>query len=159
MTDQPPSSSTSSDSPAEGSRFDPMRTLRSIGDSVSRVIEDGLASINAVGPINLDIYETEDSVVVKAGPMWGVDVENVDVSITGDTLTLKGETRPEVDIPAEAYLRRERKFGEFSRTVKIPRALKAGEASADLRDGILTIVIPKEENPQPKVVNIRTVNG
>ncbi|HRE47677.1 MAG TPA: Hsp20/alpha crystallin family protein [Aggregatilineales bacterium] len=142
----------------DASRFDPMKSLSNLRDSVSRVVEDGLSALGGQ-LIQIDIYETETTVVVQAGPLWGIDVETIDVAITGETLTLKGKTHSDPAVPAESYLRRERKFGEFNRAVKIPQAVKPNEAKADLRDALLTITLPKEENPQPKVVTIRAASS
>ncbi len=142
--------------PNEG--FDPMRTLGNIRDSVNRFLEDNVTGGTAGAQIlPLDIYETETSVIVKAGPLCGIEPEAIDVSITADMLTVKGETKPDEEIDPEKYLRRERKFGEFARSVKIPRTIKPEEAVADFKDGLLIITIPKVENPEPKVINVRSV--
>jgi HSP20 family protein len=139
--------------------FDPKRTLGSIRESVGKFIEDGISAVTGAQHLPLDIYETETSVIVKAGPFWGIEPEALDVSFTGDTLTIKGIITPDDDIPAERYLRRERKFGPFTRSVKIPRAVKAEESVADFKDGLLIITLPKLEEPEPKVINIRSVGG
>jgi HSP20 family protein len=142
--------------PNEG--FDPMRTLGNIRESVNRFLEDNLTGSAAGAQIlPLDIYETETSVIVKAGPLYGIEPEAIDVSITADLLTIKGETKPDEEIAPEAYLRRERKFGDFVRSIKIPRTIKPEQAVADFRDGLLFITIPKVETPEPKVINVRSI--
>lgn len=148
--------------------FDPMKSLNSMLDSVSKIVENGLSAVvdglNNVsgGALNLpvDIAETETTVIVKAGPIHGVQPEDIDVSITSDVLTIKGEVRGDED-PSESvtYLRRERKTGSFTRSVKIPRAVRGDQAVADFKGGMLTITLPKVEESTPKVINIRSVDA
>ncbi len=138
--------------------FDPMKTLNSLRDSLNRFLEDGMSLANGSQLLPVDVLETETSVVVKAGPLLGVKPENIDVSIVGDKLTIKGESKAE-DSPEEAnYIRRERRFGAFSRTVTIPRPVKADQAAANFKDGMLTITLPKLEEPGPKVINVNPVD-
>ena len=139
--------------------FDPMKALNTIRDSVNRIIEDGLSAANGAQLLPVDIYATDTSVVVKAGPLLGVKPEDIDVSIVGDKLTIKGETKPESGADAANYLRRERKFGAFSRTVLIPVPVKADQSSASFKEGMLTITIPKSEDAGPKVINVEPIEG
>jgi HSP20 family protein len=139
--------------------FDPLKRLNEIRDSVSRIIEDGISIATGAQLVPVDVYETDTSVVVKAGPILGAQPENIDVSLVGDTLTIKGETRPEEEVGTESYLRRERKFGTFTRAVTIPRPVKADQAVASFKNGILTITLPKTEEPQPKVINVKPVDS
>lgn len=139
--------------------FDPLRSINNLRESVSRFIEDGLSAVGGGHSLPVDIYETENAVVVKAGPLFGIEPEGIDVSVTADTLTIKGETKPDEDIAPESYLRRERKFGAFSRSVKIPRAIHADQAVADFKNCILTITLPKVEDTDPKVINVRPANS
>ncbi len=102
----------------------------------------------------MDIYETDDAVIVKTAPMIGVQPEDIDVSITADALTIRGETRPEDDVQSDSYLRRERKYGPFSRTVSIPRPVKADQAVADFKEGVLIITLPKADEARPRTINV-----
>jgi HSP20 family protein len=142
--------------------FDPMKTLNSLRDSVGRFIEDGISMATGAQLLPVDVYETDTSVIVKAGPLLGAQPESIDVSLVGETLTIKGETRPEGSDHSDemkAYLRRERRFGAFTRSVPIPRPVKAEQANASFKDGILTITLPKADNPQPKVINVKQVDS
>jgi HSP20 family protein len=139
--------------------FDPMKSLNQIRDSVSRFIEDGISMATGAQLVPVDVYETETSVIVKAGPILGAQPENIDVALVGDTLTIKGETRPDEEVETESYLRRERKFGAFTRAVTIPRPVKADQAVASFKNGMLTITLPKTEEPQPKVINVKPVDS
>ena len=139
--------------------FDPLKSLNQFRDQVSRLIEDGISVATGSQLVPVDVYETDTSVIVKAGPIPGTQPENIDVSLVGDTLTIKGETRSEEDVNAESYLRRERKFGTFTRAVSIPRPVKADQAVANFKNGMLTITLPKTEEPQPKVINVKPVDS
>jgi HSP20 family protein len=139
--------------------FDPMKSLNNLRDSLNRLFEDGMSLVSGSATLPVDVYETETTVVVKAGPVVGVEPENIDVSIVGDKLTIKGETKPDDSLPEEAYLRRERRFGAFSRTVTIPRPVKADQAAASFKNGMLIITLPKIEEPGPKVINVKPVDS
>jgi HSP20 family molecular chaperone IbpA len=154
--------------------FDPRKgldTLRtSLGSTLNRLIEDGrtLASnvannaqslTSGAQVLPVDMFETDTSIVVKAGPLIGVQPEKIDVSIVGDKLTIKGEISPDDDNQTANYLRRERRIGPFSRTVDIPRPVRADQAEASFKDNMLTILLPKIEEPGPKVINVKPVDS
>jgi HSP20 family protein len=140
------------------SNFDPLKGLQSLRESVSRIIEEGVAAVSGSINVLVDVYETESAVVIKTEPLAGIDLDTVDVSVTGDTLTVKGECKPDPSIDEKAYLRRERRFGTFARSVKIPRRVQPDKAVAEFKEGVLTITLPKAEETEPKVINIRTFN-
>jgi HSP20 family protein len=137
-------------------RWNPRRELANLRDNMNRLLEEGFASVGGVPALAVDVYETSDTVVVQAGPLAGIQAEDIDVSITGDTLTIRGETREETESSGVNYLRKERRFGSFSRSITIPRPIKAEEAAASFKNGILTITIPKAESAQPKVIDVTT---
>jgi HSP20 family protein len=133
-------------------RKDPLRELR---DATDRFLQERLAAMQGSEAVAIDIYETGDAVVVMT-TIIGVTPEDIDVSITDDRLTIKGESRLEAEVEESAYLRRERRFGKFSRTILIPRAIKPKEASAAYKNGVLTITIPKVEEARAKKIEIKT---
>jgi HSP20 family protein len=121
---------------------------------VTRVIGQGIQTVTGgVYPL-LDIFETEDSVVIRTSPLDGVVPDSIEVSMDEDMLTVIGETRGEDEIDGDAYLLRERRFGKFSRTVRIPRLVKAEEAQAKFKAGILTITLPKIEDSRRQVIDV-----
>jgi HSP20 family protein len=89
----------------------------------------------------------------------GVRPEDVDISITGDTLTIKGETKFETKIEKANYLRQERRYGAFSRTIALPMPVQADRAEAKFKDGVLMLSIPKAEEAKPKTIKVKTENG
>jgi HSP20 family protein len=100
------------------------------------------------------MYETDDNVIVKSA-VPGIDAQDLDISITGDTLTIKGETKAEKEIEEENYIRRERRYGAFSRSLAIPVQIKADEAEAAFENGILTLTLPKAEEIKPKTIQVK----
>lgn len=141
-------------------RWNPRRELGNLRESMGRILEEGFASVSG-SMLPVDIYETEDAVVVEAGPLHGIHADDIEVSFTGNVLTIRGETREasEQEKPVVTYLRRERRHGRFSRAVTIPRPVKAEEAVASLKDGILTITIPKSDEARPRVISIESTEG
>ena len=102
----------------------------------------------------LDVYQTANEVVVKAA-LPGLKPEDISVDITGEVLTIRGETRAEQEIKKEDYLYQERRYGSFSRSVALPGQLKPDKAEATLEEGILTLSIPKVEEAKPKAIRVK----
>jgi HSP20 family protein len=92
--------------------------------------------------------------VVKA-TLPGVKPEDVSIDITGETLTIRGETRAEEQIKKEDYLYQERRYGSFSRSVVLPGGLKTDKAEATMEDGVLTLTIPKAEEVKTKAIKVK----
>jgi HSP20 family protein len=142
-------------------RWEPFRDVTSLRDAMDRMFEERffrpLAPFApwAEGALAVDMYETEDSVVIKTA-IPGVTADEIEVSVTGDTLTIKGESKEEEEIKRENYLRRERRFGSYCRSVTLPGGLKADKADADYTDGILTLTFPKAEEVKPKSIKVTT---
>jgi HSP20 family protein len=107
------------------------------------------------GSLAVDMYETNDSVVVKTA-IPGVKGEDINISIAGDTLSVKAETKAVEEVKRENYLRRERRHGSFHRSVTLPGGLKTDKAEADFTDVILTLTFPKAEEVKPKTIKVKT---
>jgi HSP20 family protein len=140
-------------------RWEPFRDVVSLRDAMDRMLDEGMFRVPvpfgpwAEGSMAVDMYETDDSVVIKTA-IPGVKAEDIDVSITGDTLTVKAETKGEEEIKRENYLRRERRFGSYCRSVTLPGGLQADKAEADYSDGVLTLTLPKAEEVKPKSIKV-----
>lgn len=152
--------------------IDPIKAINRVMDSLGRVVETGANSLgslinsatasasaatSALITLPIDMYETADSVVVKAGPLYGLAPEDLDVTITLDSLTIKGDIKADPLPMGAVWLRQERKVGPFSRTVKVPRTVKNESALADFKNGILIITLPKVEEAKPKTIRVETV--
>jgi len=102
----------------------------------------------------VDMYETDNDVVVKTA-VPGVKPEDIDVSITGDVLTIKGETKAEEKIEKANYIRQERRYGAFSRSITLPSTVVADKAAAEFENGVLTLTLPKAEEVKPKTITVK----
>ncbi len=142
-------------------RWEPFRDMLSLRDMMDRMFEERFfrpmmpLAPWVEGGLAVDIYETDDSVVVKTA-IPGVKVEDIDVSVTGDTLTIKAETKEEEEVKRENYLRRERRFGSYCRSVTLPGGLETDKAKASYVNGVLTLTFPKAEEVKPKSIKIST---
>jgi HSP20 family protein len=142
-------------------RWEPFRDMVTLRDAMERMFEEGLLRAPVPfgswgdGALSVDVYETDESVVIKTS-VPGVKVEDIDVSVTGDTLTIKAETKEEEEIKRENYLRRERRFGSMCRSVTLPGGLEMDKGEADYSDGILTLTFPKAEEVKPKSITVKT---
>ncbi|MFQ6059246.1 MAG: Hsp20/alpha crystallin family protein [Anaerolineae bacterium] len=143
-------------------RWEPFRDLISLREAMDRLFEESFVRPPRRGwlipweveELPIDMYETEDHVVVKTA-VPGVKPEDIDITITGDTLTIKGETKAEEEIKRENYIRQERRYGAFSRSVSLPAGLETDQAEATFENGILTLTIPKAEEVKPKVIKVK----
>ena len=141
-------------------RWQPANDLVSLRDAMDRLFEDSFVSPRnwpvwtTLTEPSLDVYQTENEVVVKAA-LPGIKPENVDITLTGDVLTISGETREENEQKDKNYLRRERRFGSFSRSISMPEGLQAEKADAKFENGILTLTLPKAENVKPKKIQVK----
>ncbi|MFQ6122532.1 MAG: Hsp20/alpha crystallin family protein [Dehalococcoidales bacterium] len=102
----------------------------------------------------LDMYEKEDSFTVRM-ELPGVKQEDVDISITGDTLTVRGEYKPPAEVKEEEYQYCEMCYGSFSRSITMPAAVDADKIEATFENGILEIHLPKAKAIKPAKIKIK----
>jgi HSP20 family protein len=102
---------------------------------------------------DVDVFEEGNEVVVKA-EMPGVKKEEVDIELTEDSVTISGEKKKEEKVEKKDYCRVERSYGSFSRTVALPAEVKAGEAKAVFKNGVLEMRIPKKEETKKVKVSV-----
>lgn len=142
---------------SDKSRFDPFKELSKIGDQVSKAIEDTFTSGSSTASLQIDIIETDDSIILVTGALLGLDTESLDISIQeNNQVSITGKTVPPEEFANASYLKRERKFGTFARTVSIPVDIIADEAQAKFKDNMLTLTIPKAEKG-PKVIRVTPI--
>ena len=142
-------------------RWEPFRDLVSLREAMDRLFEEsfvhpsqGRLALAREGALAVDMYETDDAVVVKSA-IPGIKAEDIDISIVGDTLTIKGETKAEEEVNQENYIRRERRYGAFCRTVPLPLPVVPDKADAEFENGVLTLTLPKAEEVKPQAIKIR----
>lgn len=143
-------------------RWEPFRDLVSLREAMDRLFEEsvvrprsGELAPRMAGTLAVDMWETEDDIVVKTA-VPGVDPEDIDISLTGDTLTIKGETKVQQETEEDNYVCREMRYGSFSRSLTVPMPVKSDEAEAEFEDGMLTLRLPKAEEVKPKPIRIKS---
>lgn len=98
---------------------------------------------------SVDVFEEGDDVVVKA-ELPGMKKEDIDVTLTDNTITISGEKKKEEKVERKDYYRLERSFGSFTRTLSLPAEVASDKAKAQFKDGVLEIRIPKTEEAKKK---------
>jgi HSP20 family protein len=101
----------------------------------------------------VDIFEEKDQIVIKA-ELPGVEKKDISLDVKGRVLTLRGERSGDREVSEESYYRRERVYGRFERAFTLPMEVSVDQVSADFKDGILKIEIPKPEEYKPKQIAI-----
>jgi HSP20 family protein len=138
-------------------RWEPYREMTSLRELMDRVFEEPFSRAVTSGMLGgpaIDLYQTEDEVVVKAS-LPGVKADEINVSITGDVLTIRGAVQEEKSTKESMYHLRERRYGSFSRTIPLPTVVVADKAKAEFEDGILTLTLPKAEELRPKTISVK----
>jgi HSP20 family protein len=102
----------------------------------------------------LDVYEGKDALIVKA-ELPGLAKEDIDISLDGKLLTIKGEKKQEEEVKKEDYYRCERSFGAFSRTLELPVDVKLDNVNATFKDGVLEVRLPKAEDARKNVIKVK----
>jgi len=101
----------------------------------------------------LDVFEKTDKFVVKA-ELPGMKEDDIDVSVVGDTLSIRGEKKTETEIKDEDYYRCERSYGSFYRSIPIPSNVDANKIEASFEDGVLEVALPKSAKVKPKKIAV-----
>ena len=145
--------------------WDPFAVVEHVQNQINRAFNSSLAGWPAPAGWGTafpaaDVYQDTDNVIVTA-EVPGLAEKDVDVSITGNTLTLKGEKKHEAEAEEEGLLRNggnshrvERSCGSFQRVIELPVEVNAEKASAKLTNGVLTVTVPKSEAVKPKQITI-----
>ena len=141
-------------------RWEPLRDFMTLREAMDRPFEESFVGrrleewLPAEGTLALDRYQTENAAVIR-NSVPGAKPDYIDITVTGTTLTISGETKGEEEVKEEDYVRRERRYGSFSRSVVLPEGLEPDKAEASFEDGILTLSIPKAPEAKPKVIKIK----
>ncbi len=107
------------------------------------------------GQLAIDAYQTEDAIIVVA-PVAGVTKEDVEISITDEVVTIKGDRKPPKDILPENYFVQECYWGPFSRSLILPVPIEAEEGQAQISNGLLILHLPKREKTYTKIIKVKT---
>ncbi|MCS7283077.1 MAG: Hsp20/alpha crystallin family protein [Anaerolineae bacterium] len=143
------------------SLISPLREIMTLREAMDRLFEEPFFrpwSLWRRGtpeePLRLpvDVYTTPEEIVIVAS-VPGLLPEEVDVSIQGDTLTIRGELRPPLD--NVQYLFQERPYGPFTRSLVLNVPVDVEKAEVTLENGVLTITLPKAEEIKPKTIKVK----
>ena len=110
---------------------------------------------NEEGQLALDVYQTKNNIVILA-PIAGVKLEDMNVAVADDVLTIKGKRNLEAKVPEENYFTQECFWGDFSRSIVLPASVDSNKITASFKDGVLKIEIPKIEKVRSKIIRIKT---
>lgn len=108
----------------------------------------------AEGQLALDIYQDKDSITVKS-TIAGVKPEDLDITIENDRVTIRGERKREEEVKNEDYLMQECYWGSFYRSFDLPVEVDVDKSIADIKDGILTLILPKASRSKTKKVKVK----
>jgi HSP20 family protein len=140
-------------------RWEPFGGLTSLQDQVNRLFDNtfargrnGESDLAAWAPA-VDIYETEQELVVKAD-LPEVEEKDIDVRVENNTLTIRGERKLEKNVDQDNFLRVERTYGAFTRSFSLPNTIQIDGIHAENKNGVLTVHMPKREESKPKQVKI-----
>lgn len=106
------------------------------------------------GQLTIDVYQTESDIVIKS-TIAGVKPEDLDVSINNDMITIRGDRKQDEQVPPENYYYQECYWGSFSRSVILPIDVVPDKIEASMKNGILTIRMPKAVNSRTKKIQVR----
>jgi HSP20 family protein len=142
-------------------RWEPFKDLMTLREAMDRLFEDSLVPTGTrwVSGRNemrcelpMDVYTTDEELVITAA-VPGMSAEDVDITIEGDTLTIRGEiTAPMENVN---YIAQERTYGKFVRVLRLNMPLDSERAEATFDKGILTLTIPKKEDAKPKTIQVK----
>ena len=140
-------------------RWEPAREMMTLREAMDRLFDDAFTRPFSVFKDGwtvpaIDMYQTDDEVVVKVA-LPGIKADDVQINITGEVLTLKGEVKQQDEKKERAWHIREQRFGSFERSVVLPTDVVADKARAEFENGVLTITLPKADEVKPKVINIK----
>jgi HSP20 family protein len=141
-------------------RWEPFRDLMATQRDFDRLFREAFSPIFGEGELStrtwappVDIYENGDNLVLKA-ELPGVDPRDVEIRVEDSTLYLKGERKFEKEVKEESYHRVERSYGTFTRSFSLPNSIDSDKVSAEYKDGVLTLTMPKREEAKPKTIKI-----
>ncbi|MDP2799986.1 MAG: Hsp20/alpha crystallin family protein [Deltaproteobacteria bacterium] len=141
-------------------KWEPFRDLLSLQERMNRLFEESLGRtekreelIQGSWAPPVDIYETAEAIVIQA-ELPGLTHEDIRVEMKDNTLVLSGERRFQKDVKQENYHRIERSYGVFNRSFALPSTVEADKIKARFSNGILEIIVPKQEEAKPKQIKV-----
>lgn len=137
---------------------DPYREMLSLRNTMDRLVDDSMYnrrwSWSPQENLALDVAETEEEYLVQAS-IPGINPDDLDITFTDKILTIKGEFKEEEEKEDVHYHLRERRYGSFSRKLRLPNTIKSDAIEAKYEDGVLTLHLPKTDEVKPKRITVQ----
>ncbi len=142
-------------------KWDPFKDLLSIQERMNRLFEAALThsdvadieDVSGWSPL-ADVYETETGITISA-ELPGIGEKDIDLSISGNVLTLRGERKMEKEMGQETFHSIERTYGPFSRNFSLPQEIDCDKVNASFSNGVLSIFIPKKKDEERKKIKVK----
>ena len=136
----------------------PLRGATTLQDQINRMFSEGVGHAGQESNLTpwapaVDIYETENELVIKAD-LPDVNPQDLDIRVENNILTIRGERKFESKVKEDNYLRVERAYGSFSRSFSLSNSVKTDDIKADYQNGVLTLRLPKREEAKPKQIKV-----
>ena len=139
-------------------RWDPFQEMLNLRRTIDRffdnVTPDHEWSQPAMWGLAVDMVENKDEFIVKAS-VPGINPDDLDISYSDDTLTIKGEIKEDKDVKEDQFHLRERRYGSFMRTIALPTKIKGDGIEASYQNGVIILRLPKAEEVKPKRIAIK----
>ena len=136
------------------------RDAMSLREAMDRLLEDSFVRFGdffgpaaGAGPM-VNVHETNDALVVEAA-MPGIKPEEIDITVLGDVLTIKAETKRERETKNGNTHRQEWSVSSFQRSIALPVQVNADAAKSEFENGVLTLTLPKAESAKPRRLEIK----
>ena len=136
--------------------FENLPETRAFTDTLSRWLDESTTGGRPWTPA-VDVFETENELVLKAD-VPEVDMKDVNIEVENHTLTIKGQRKFENEKKQKGYHRIERSYGSFARYFTLPDTVDTEKVTADYKNGVLSVTLPKKEVAKPKSVKIELKN-
>ena len=137
--------------------YKPGRDMMTLREAMDQLFDEAFTRPFGMSEFSMpaiDLYQTNEDVIVKAA-LPGMTAEDVELSVAGEMLTLKGEIQRKDEREDAAYLIREQRYGRFERSLMLPTEVQSDKAQAEFENGILTVTLPKAEQVRPKTITVK----
>lgn len=139
-------------------RWEPMRDMMTLREAMDHLFDEAFtrpfSMSGGLGMPTVDMYQTDEEVVIRAA-LPGIKAGDVQISVTGDVVTIKGEMKEKTDSKEKSYHIREQRYGSFERILSLPTTVISDKAKAEFENGVLIISLPKAEEVKPKTITVK----
>ncbi len=135
--------------------WDPFHEIRQLQEEMNRTYyAQSKNKASSYSPL-MNVWSGQEGLVVRS-ELPGVSPEDIDISVVGQNLTVKGSVKPHEVKDGERFIRRERIYGDFSRTVKLPYRVDSEQTEAQFHNGVLTITLKRPQEDKPRKITVKS---